>query len=63
VDNKGVYYNMRTGALDPTLTPQSFLDYSIKGGFLHRGVTIGSEGTQASEFEQEMVNFFKEHLL
>jgi dienelactone hydrolase len=63
MDNKGVYYNMRTGALDPTLTPQSFLDYSIKGGFLHRGVTIGSEGTQASEFEQEMVNFFKEHLL
>ncbi len=63
MDNKGIYYNMRTGALDPTLTPQSFLDYSIKGGFLHRGVTIGSEGTQASEFEQEMVNFFKEHLL
>ena len=62
MDDAGSYYNLRTGKVDPAVTSQSLLDYSIKGGFLHKGVTIGSEGNQASEYSQEMVDFFQSHL-
>ena len=48
--------------MDPAVTAQSLLDYSIRGSFLHKGVTIGSEGTQATAYSQEMVDFFKAHL-
>lgn len=62
MDDAGNYYNMRTDKVDPTVTSQALLNYSIKGGFLHKGVTIGSEGTQASEYSQEMVDFFRANL-
>jgi dienelactone hydrolase len=63
MDDQGQYYNMRTGKVDPSLPAQAIAQYSIKGGFLKKGVTIGSEGTQAKEFSDEMVNFFKAKLL
>lgn len=58
----GTYYNMRTGKLDPSVTAASFIEYSIKDGFLHKGVTIGSEGTQAADYSREMMDFFKAKL-
>lgn len=58
MDDKGLYYNMRTDEVDPTLKASDFLNYSIKGGFLHKGVTVGTEGTQASEYSREMTEFF-----
>jgi dienelactone hydrolase len=63
MDDQGRYYNMRTGKVDPALAGQTISQYSIKGGFLKKGVTIGSEGTQAKEFSDEMVNFFKAKLM
>ncbi len=62
MDDQGRYYSMLTGKVDPALAGQTISQYSIKGGFLKKGVTIGSEGTQAKEFEDEMVNFFKAKL-
>jgi dienelactone hydrolase len=62
MDDQGRYYNMRTGKVDPALAGQTISQYSIKGGFLKKGVTIGSEGTQAKEFSDEMVSFFKAKL-
>ena len=50
---------MRTGKADPSITAASFIEYSIKGGFLHKGVTIGSTGTQAADYIKEMTDFFK----
>ncbi|MHC6738892.1 hypothetical protein ACYUZU_13810, partial [Staphylococcus aureus] len=48
MDDQGTFYNMRTGKADPTVTAQALTTYSVKGGFLHKGVTIGSEGDQAA---------------
>lgn len=63
MDDQGRYYNMRTGKVDPALAGPTISQYSIKGGFLKKGVTIGSERTQAKEFSDDMVNFFKAKLL
>ncbi|RJG05631.1 hypothetical protein D3870_06005 [Noviherbaspirillum cavernae] len=62
MDDAGHYYNMRTGKVDPALTKAVFDTYAVKGGFLRKGVTIGSDGTQAAEFSQEMLDFFKDRL-
>lgn len=59
MSDDGTYYNMRTGKADPSITAASFIEYSIKGGFLHKGVTIGSTGTQAADYIKEMTDFFK----
>ena len=56
------YYNMRTGKPDPSVTAKALMEYSVKGGFLHKGTTIGSEGTQAADFAREMADFFKARL-
>lgn len=58
----GTYYNMRTGAPDPSVTAKSFIEYSVKGGFLRKGTTIGSEGTQAADYIKETTDFFKAKL-
>lgn len=63
MDDGGKFYSLRTGKIDPALTTQTFLKYAVSGGFLHKGVTIGSEGTQAAEYSDEMVKFFKTNLL
>lgn len=63
MDDNGQYYSMRTGKVDPQLAGQTISQYAVKGGFMRKGVTIGSEGTQAKEFSEEMVNFFKAKLL
>ena len=63
MDDAGRYFNLRTGRVDPTLAATNFMRASIEGGFIRRGVTIGSEGTQARDYASELVNFFREHLL
>jgi dienelactone hydrolase len=58
----GTYYNMRTGVPDPSIKDADLTGYAIKGGFLRKGVTIGSDGDQAAEYIREMVEFFKSRL-
>ena len=63
MDDQGRYYSLRTGKVDPALTAPSFTQYSVRGGFLKKGATIGSSGEEAKEFADEMVAFFRAKLL
>lgn len=63
MDETGRYFDLRTGRTDPALTSADFMRASIDGGFVHRGVTIGSEGTQAADYVNELVAFFRARLL
>lgn len=58
MDDAGLYYDLRTGQVNPALKASDFVDRSISGGFLRKGVTIGTTGTQAQEYVREMVKFF-----
>lgn len=63
MDEVGRYFDLRTGRVDPALTSADFVRASIAGGFVHTGVTIGSEGTQAADYVNELVDFFRARLL
>jgi len=58
----GVYFDLRTGQPDAALTASDFTDYSVKGGFLRKGVTIGSRPGDAEAFMNEMTAFFEKQL-
>lgn len=58
----GVFLDPRTGKPDPALTTKDFTTYSLKGGFLHKGVTIGSHPGDARTFMTEMTAFFAREL-
>jgi hypothetical protein len=62
MDDAGTYYNMRTGKPDPSVTQQALQLYAVKGGFLHKGTTIGSQGTEAADYIKEQTDFFKARL-
>ena len=62
MDDAGHYFDLRSGDVDPSLKPSDFASKSIAGGFLHKGVTIGTTGTQAADYVSEMVEFFKSRL-
>ncbi|MBI4724975.1 MAG: dienelactone hydrolase family protein [Rhodomicrobium sp.] len=62
MNDKGEYYSWRTGKADPSLTIRALTVYAAKGGFLERGATTGGNGTEAAEFSQEMLAFFKKQL-
>ena len=62
MDDAGRYFDLRSGKVDPALKASDFIAQSITGGFLHRGVTVGTSGTQAADYVSEMVEFMKNHL-
>ncbi len=62
MDDAGRYYDLRSGAVDPALAPSDFVTQSVSGGFLRKGVTVGTSGTQAADYIREMVEFIKLHL-
>jgi hypothetical protein len=35
----------------------------MKGGFMRKGVNVGSQGDQAAEYSREMTDFFKAKLM
>ena len=45
---------------DDRLTEADFLEQVVKGGFVERGVTVGSEGDQANIYNSEMLGFFRD---
>lgn len=57
MDDTGRYFDLRTGNVNPALHASNFLNQSITGGFLHKGVTVGSSGTQAQDYMREMIEF------
>lgn len=62
MDDEGVYYDLRSGKPDPALRPGDFTAYAVSGGFLRKGVTIGSRSGDARIFIGEMSEFFAEKL-
>ena len=62
MDDAGRYYDLRSGTVDPALAPRDFVTQSVSGGFLRKGVTVGTSGTQAADYIREMVEFIKLHL-
>ena len=57
MDDKGQYFNPRTGLVDANMSSEDFARHSISGGFVHKGVTIGTSGMQADEYLREMITF------
>lgn len=51
-----------TGRADPTLTDRDMAVYGIKAGYGVRGASLGSSGTEAIEFRDEMLAFWTEAL-
>lgn len=62
MDDRGVYYDLRTGEANPALTPKDFTDYAVSGGFVRKGVTIGSRPGDAETFVSEMRDFLTQAL-
>lgn len=63
MNDEGQYFDLRSGVVDPALTAGDFVRASVEGGFVRRGVTIGSKGTQAADYVAELVAFFRARLL
>ncbi|MBN8846528.1 MULTISPECIES: prolyl oligopeptidase family serine peptidase [unclassified Sphingomonas] len=57
MDDAGTYIDLRTGKPNPALRPAQLTEYAISGGFVRKGVTIGSRPGDAAEFMGEMVSF------
>lgn len=57
MNDGGTYYNLRTGNPDPTLHSDDFTNYAVSGGFVHKGVSIGSRPGDADNFIIEMTTF------
>lgn len=62
MDDAGRYFDLRSGKVDPALKASDFIAQSVTGGFLHKGVTVGTSGTQAADYVREMIEFMKIHL-
>ena len=59
MNDAGNFYDLRGDVVDLALTSQDFTRAAIAGGFVHTGVTVGTQGDQAEQFVAEMVRFFK----
>ena len=53
----GAYVHPLTGA-DPKLTDRDVAVYNLKAGYGVRGATLGSTGTQAADFRDDMLAFW-----
>ena len=62
MDDAGRYFGLRSGEVDPSLKASDFIENSVAGGFLRKGVTIGTTGTQAVDYVNEMVEFLRSRL-
>lgn len=61
--NDGAFIHPTTGEADPRLVDRDLAVYALKAGYGVRGATIGSQGTQAALFREEMTRFFHRTLL
>ena len=62
MDDAGRYFDPRTGDVDARLTADDFSKHAIAGNFVHKGVTIGTSGSQAEDYRRELVRFLVETL-
>jgi len=58
IADDGAYVHPLTGRADPTLTDRDVAVYNLKAGYGVRGASLGSTGTQAAEFRDDMLAFW-----
>ena len=59
MDDAGRYFDLRHDVIDPRLTSDDFTRAAIEGGFVHTGVTVGTQSDQADQYVGEMVRFLR----
>ena len=62
MSDDGTYLDPATGLPDKNLSGEDFINEAVAGGFIRKGVTIGTCGNQAQEYRDTMVRFFVETL-
>ena len=60
MDDEGRFFDLYSAKLNPKLTSGDFVRRSVDGGFVHKGVTIGSTGNQAKQYEETAVAFLSQ---
>jgi dienelactone hydrolase len=63
IDDEGCFVDPVTGLADPQLRDRDLMVYAMKAGYGRRGARIGSEGTQAADFRDDMTRFWRAALL
>lgn len=63
MNDAGHYFDLRSDTIDPRLTSDDFTRAAVQGGFMHTGVTVGTQGDQANQYVDEMVRFLREQLI
>lgn len=63
IDDDGAMVHPVTGLPDPALSERDLMLYGIKAGYGVRGARIGSSGTLAREFHDDMLAFWRDCLL
>jgi len=58
IADDGAYIHPLTGHADPKLTDRDVAVYNLKAGYGVRGATLGSRGSQAAEFRDDMLAFW-----
>lgn len=58
INNKGVFFDYRTGRYDPAYDDAAILNHFITSGFVERGAKFGSRPGDPEAFRQDMVDFF-----
>ena len=63
MNDVGQYFDLRRDVVDPNLTSENFTRAAVEGGFIHNGVTVGTQGDQSDQFINEMTRFLQDHLV
>ena len=58
INNKGIFFDYRTGRHDPAYNDAAMLNHAITSGFVERGAKFGSRPGDPEAFRQDMVDFF-----
>ena len=58
IDNKGIFFDYRSGRYDPAYNDSAMVNHAIASGFLEKGAKFGSRPGDPEAFRQDMVDFF-----
>ena len=62
IDDTGAFIDPVTGEPNPTGTDRDFMVYAAKAGFMVTGAQLGSSGTLADQFRDDMLSFWERAL-
>ncbi len=62
MNDAGQYFDLRRDVIDANLKSTDFTRAAVEGGFVHTGVTVGTQGDQSEQFIDEMTRFLLKHL-